>query len=226
MTAASSSLRHRTLREVGPRFQTEGQLSNFGALVRPAQAIAFSPDGKTLAVGDSDGLHATLYLVNTRNHRRRAYPVSALNAFTPDVAFAPDGRTVITGEAVSGHEGPPSEVLFRRDARSGDELARSDPIAEGRMAGLARHGQGVLVTSGPSRSFLLDVHTLEPVKTFPIGGVAAVSPDGAAAFGHDDGTVSIVDMVTGRIRRLTGRVGGSIEALSFSAEAPAGACKR
>ena len=80
------------------------------------------------------------------------------------------------------------------------------------------HGEGVLVTSGPSRSFLLDVHTLEPVRTFPIGGVAAVSPDGAAAFGHDDGSVSIVDMVTGRIRRLTGRVGGSIEALTFSAD--------
>ena len=68
-------------------------------------------------------------------------------------------------------------MIFRRDARSGDELARSDPVAEGRMAGIAGDGQVVLVTSGPSRSLLLDVHTLKPVRTFPIGGVAAVSPD-------------------------------------------------
>ena len=62
------------------------------------------------------------------------------------------------------------------------------------------------------------MHTLEPVRTFPIGGVAAVSPDGVAAFGHDDGSVSIVDISTGSVRRLTGRVDASIQALTFSAD--------
>ena len=62
----------RTLREVGPRFTAPGQISYFGAIVRPVRALAFSPDGRTLAVGDSDGRHATLSLVDTRTHRARA----------------------------------------------------------------------------------------------------------------------------------------------------------
>ena len=65
-TAASpSSTRGRSGRS-GRAFQSVGQLIYFGAIVRPVRALAFSPDGRTLAVGDSDGLHATLALVDTR----------------------------------------------------------------------------------------------------------------------------------------------------------------
>ena len=173
-----------------------------GAVVKPIHALAFSPDGRTLAIGGSNGNTASLDLLDAATREPLSSHTASSTMITADVAFAPDGRTLLTGEAVSGEGGPPAEVIFRRDARSGDELARSDPIPEGRMAGFADDGHVVLVTSGPSRSFLLDVHTLEPVKTFPIGGVAAVSPDGAAAFGHDDGTVSIVDI--GHRQRFAG----------------------
>ena len=207
-----------TLREVGPRFQTEGQLSNFGALVRPAQAVAFSPDGKTLAVGDSDGLHATLYLVNTRNHRTRAYPVSTLNAFTPDVAFAPDGRTVITGEAVSGREGPPSEVLVSRKTADGRELAKSKPIPAGRLVGITPDGSSILVTSGETTSYLLDRRTFARQRTFNISGAGALSPAGdTAAFGRDDGSVTLLDLRTGAQRPMLRQATGRVIALAFGA---------
>ena len=61
----------RTLREVGPRFASSGQIGYFGAIARAVRALAFSPDGRTLAVGDSTGWLATLTLVDTRTHRAR-----------------------------------------------------------------------------------------------------------------------------------------------------------
>ena len=208
----------RTLQRIGSPIPGNSQISMIGAVVKPIRALAFSPDGRTLAIGGSNGNTASLDLLDAATREPLSSHTASSTIITADVAFAPDGRTLLTGEAVSGAGGPPAEVIFRRDARSGDELARSDPIPEGRMAGFADDGDAVLVTSGPSRSLLLDVHTLEPVRTFPIGGVAAVSPDGVAAFGHDDGSVSIVDISTGSVRKLTGRVDASIQALTFSAD--------
>ena len=87
-----------TLRETGPRFQGAGTISYCGAIVRPVRALAFSPDGTTLAVGDGDskGRGSDLFLVDTRTHQARAV-IPDRSAVTADVAFAPDGRTLFTG---------------------------------------------------------------------------------------------------------------------------------
>src|SRR5205823_552832 len=131
-----------------PRFKGPGQISYFGAVVRPMRALAFSPDGRTLAVGDSDGRHATLALVDARTHHVRAAVTAPLDAVTADVLFAPDGRTILTGEPVSGRSSPPAEVLVLRRPSDAKEIRRSGPIPGGRLIGFALGGRYLLETSG------------------------------------------------------------------------------
>jgi WD40 repeat protein/DNA-binding SARP family transcriptional activator len=208
----------RTLARLGPAFVGPGTISYCGAIVRPARALAFSPDGTTLAVGGADtkGKGSELFLVDTRTHRARAV-LHDKNAVIADVAFAPARDTIFTGEAVSCAGGPPDEVVLARRIPDGRELRRSQVIAGGRLVGPIDHGRSLLVTSGEKSSLLLDTHTLKPVHTFPISGAVAYSPAAMmTAFGKDDGSVELLDLRTGRLRPMDRRAPGQVRALSFS----------
>ena len=207
----------RSLREVGPRFQSIGQLVYFGAIVRPVRALAFSPDGRTLAVGDSDGFHATLALVDTRSHKRSSHLTDKASFATADVVFSPDGRTLVTGEIVRGRVPPPAEVLVARRPSDGSPIRRSRPIAGGRLVGFAQGGRSLLVTSGERTSYLLDARTFARRATFHLSGAAALAPAGnTAAFGQNDGSVTLLSLESGNVRSL-GRASGRVLALAFDA---------
>ena len=84
------------------------------------------------------------------------------------------------------------------------------------MIGFTRDGR-LLVSSGESAAYLLDGRTLERIRTFAVGGAAALSPtDDAAAFGRDDGTVEFVDLRTGGVRPAERRATGRVLGLAFS----------
>jgi WD40 repeat protein/DNA-binding SARP family transcriptional activator len=206
-----------TLGRVGPSFVGTGTISYCGAIVRPLHGVGFSATGRTVAVGDGDpnGRTSALFLVDARTHLPRAR-LQGTNAVVPDVAFTA-GRTLFTGEAVSCAGGPPDEVIVARRTADGRTLRKSQVIPGGRLAGLTSDGRSLLVTSGETRSLLLDARTLKPVRTFPISGAAALSPAGDhAAFGEDDGSVVLLDLRTGARRPMNRRATGRVLALAFS----------
>ncbi len=59
-------------------------------------ALAFAPDGRSLAATGSNGEHAILYDTSDRENASRAGGTGRLEPYT--LAFAPDGRTLAVGD--------------------------------------------------------------------------------------------------------------------------------
>jgi len=205
----------RTLKRIG-RVTTTNAVGFCGALVDPLHTLAFAPNG-TLAVGGTDGSNATLTLSPLRGTAQT--PLVTGTTFVADAVFAKGGRTLATGEAVTCSDNPPFEVIVLRDATTGEARRKSSPIRGGRLIAYAEGGRVLLVTAGSTRSLLLDARTLRPVRSLAVGGTAAVSPAGnQAAFAHEDGSITLVDLSNGTERALPGRASGAIEALGYSSD--------
>jgi len=211
----------RTLRQRGPALPgSSNDIGLWAGVTGPLRALAFTPDGRSLAVGSTTGAgperSATVALVGLRTHASRTGRSTSFGAITADVAFAPDGRTFATGGS-GGDTSPASEVIIVRQVRTGHAVARTSPITGGRLGGYTQDGRFLLVAAGERRSLLYDARTLRFARTFDVGGVPAVSPaSDRAAFGQADGTVILVNLQSGRTTTLSGRATASINAVSFS----------
>ncbi len=129
------------------------------------RAIAVSPDGKTLAVGDSTGL----LFFDARTYERIGKPVPVTDG-VESVAYSPDGETVAFG----------GEGYMRLiDARTREQLAsagglRGD-IGEGGRIAFTRDGsQLVVVVTGPSQH---DSISVRDAATLAATG-APITPEG------------------------------------------------
>jgi WD40 repeat protein/DNA-binding SARP family transcriptional activator len=209
-------LNAQTLRRVGPTFNTGTNQLDFIGQARPFHALAFSPDGRTLAIGDFGGETGEVYLLDTHTHRQRAFSQSSRFA-TVDVLFSPSGHTLVTGEILNGSDSRPPEVIVNRSPVSGKELAHSARL-RGRLIGFVDKGQELLVRSGENSSVLLDARTLQRVGHLDVGGTAAaLSANGEfAAFAQPNGSIVLLDVSTGKATTLRGRGGRPIVSLAFN----------
>lgn len=215
-------LNARTLQRDGQPFTdpSGSQLADYGDIAPfPDHALAFSPDGHTLAVGSSNGNNAEVYLVDTSTHRQRPAAYDSIRPATVDLLYAPTGRTLVAGEITSGRTPPrPAEVIVNLNPVNLRPRRSSAPLPDGRLVGFLDHGRELLVTTGARSSVLLNARTLHRVRTLRgLGGAAAVSTKrDLAAFGHNDGSVTLLDLRTGATTPLRGHSSAPITSLAFN----------
>jgi WD40 repeat protein len=167
-------------------------LRRLGNPTRPLEAVAFAPDGKTVAaVGGHD---STVHLWDVATGRERRGP-DGHQGFVGSIAFAADGRRVVT----SGGD----ETVRLWDGTTGEQLQ----AYAGWAGRLTADGRTLVIVGGPEGTVarVLDAVTGRERRRFPLPAGnpygAAVSPDGRALAQKGDGhALTVWDLDVGKER--------------------------
>ena len=183
------------------------------------QAMRFSPDGRTLAVGTRQSHRSELHLVDVTPQpapdRLLGRARAGHHTITTSLAYAPDGRHLAVGLPTLDQANTTlaGQRLLLLDARSGRPLWRRHyPLRRGQgEAQLKFRSDGALISSAQRGETLVwDAAAGRIVRRYPIGGRFDLSPDGrrlALALnspfaGDPDSSVALLDLRTGRHRKL------------------------
>ncbi|MER6958177.1 hypothetical protein [Streptomyces sp. NPDC000618] len=174
----------------------------------PVVAVAFRPDGRTLATGDNDG---TMRLWDTRAGRiRKNLPGDKINL---PAVFSPDGRTM----AVSRSDGR-VELLDTNTGRTRIQLKQTSFAT---LLAFSPDGRTLATSSVIRRVELWDtatghIRTRLAEQTNDVSSLA-FGPDGRTlAIGGFDGEVKLRDTTTGRLRGSLPGHTTSVDRLAFS----------
>ena len=170
-------------------------------------AVAFSPDGKTLAIGDHDG---RVGLWDVATGQRTAALAEDSTVF--GVAFSPDGKTLAVGDG-GGRVG-----LW--DVATGQRIAALNEGITVRDVAFSPDGKTLAAGDYGGQVGLWDVATGQRTATLNEGGGTvydvAFSPDGKTlTAGDGGGQVGLWDVATGR-RTATLNEGNPVLSVAFS----------
>ncbi|MDE2887843.1 MAG: hypothetical protein OXR72_06480 [Gemmatimonadota bacterium] len=183
-----------------------------GAIGESQRAVAFSPDGRSVAVGSGIGV----WLYHVENPKRFTLLPSGV---VHSVSFSPDGKTLVSSGVWHGE----GEVRLWDLAT---ETYTRIPVNEGDFANLllSPDGRTLAYPGGYATLKLRDVTSGEGAWT--IGTYEAFtdhptsltfSPDGATlASGHDDGTIRLWDVATKNTTSILEGHRRYVESVTFS----------
>jgi WD40 repeat protein/class 3 adenylate cyclase len=204
----------RMWKPIGETVRLEGSVSQ--------QALAFSPDGRSLAAATATGGDkANLYLIDVSSRTARrigswpSIPAIAGPLRFTHMAFSPDGTRIAVAVATASPTSPVpvAQRLLLLEAKSGRVVwARKYPLGGAlNEASAAFTPQGVLVTSAQNGETLLwDTRSGRIQRRFTFGGPFALSPDGHVAAvarnnpnpNEPSARMAVLDLRSGRHRFL------------------------
>ena len=189
--------------------------------------MAFSPDGRRLAVGHDSTPGALVQLVSVFDVRTRRVvtrasppPGAVINA----LGYSPDGRDLeLIMARAFGDRGPAEYVRF--DSRTGARRFGPVPVNRAGATSLMRTSDGRrLVTVGEGETVVRDAHDLSVIERWPVGGrgasgywPTALAPDDrTVAIGGEDGSVRLLDLETGGERKALGSHDAEVFGAAFT----------
>ncbi len=189
-------------------------------------ALAFSPDGSTLAVagfGRPDTPIVDLIDPRTRERKQRVslppYPSDFVAAVA--LVFVANGRHLIVQQRHYDSFDAPASQLTRVNLRTGTVGGRPLPVGR-------RGSQALSATADGRRAFLtvpqdhatyaIDPERLRVLKRYPVGDVAgAVRPDGRLfALGSARGGLRLLNLRSEQVRRLSGRHDAAVDSMLWT----------
>jgi WD40 repeat protein/DNA-binding SARP family transcriptional activator len=185
--------------------------------------LAFSPDGRRLAIAHDGPRGNVVSILDTRSHRIVQRLTPPRERIVWPLRYSADGRQLdVVAAPRPGEEVAPA-TLTRFDVRSGRRLLGPVPLnSSGSSPLLATSDRRRLVTAGPGEVTVRDATTLRRLKRLraPKAAVAsayALGPDDrTVAIGDQDGSVRLLDLRTGGSRTASDRHAAAVTAARFS----------
>jgi WD40 repeat protein/class 3 adenylate cyclase/tRNA A-37 threonylcarbamoyl transferase component Bud32/energy-coupling factor transporter ATP-binding protein EcfA2 len=199
------------------------------------QAMQFSLDGRTVAVGSGRAKRTDVHFVDVATRRARRVRswsgwVTPGDLQTLLLAYAPDGRHLAVAWASYDETAvwPNAQRLALLDARSGRTVwERAHPRRKKqREAHVGFTPDGALITSAEQGETLVwDAREGRILRRYPIGGKLAISPDGERValalngpnYGDPNSAVGVLNLRTGDHPTLADNLPNeSIDGLAFN----------